>query len=158
LPDPRVVDLPLARPQGVIVSSNPVEAIPESSLVTSWYHWWDCPRAGIVVIAGCAHYFVSTFSEALDDYEPAFRLWPVPQEVLDAEGRRWADWVVWRTSFDRGENPPPYTLPVEFKPLESNWVPPEDAISAVPIWELDPDRSFRFREPQHRVRWIASGT
>ena len=128
----------------------------ESWPVACWDDWWDCPRAGIVVIAGRAYHFVSEFSEALDDYEAAFKLWPVPEEALDRERRRWADWVSWRTSFDRGENPAPYTVPDEFKPLDSDWVPPEGSISAIPEWELDPDNSFRIRQPRHRVRWVVA--
>jgi len=68
--------------------------------VITYFGWWDCPRYGIVTEDGLPHYFASDFSEELDDYDPVFRLWPVPDEALERELKFWDIWVAWRASFD----------------------------------------------------------
>jgi len=135
------------------VIGQPGDSTPASSPVLSYFAWWDCPRGGIVTIDGRVHYFASEFSEVLDDYAPTFRLWPVPDEALEPELESWAAWVAWRSSFDRGEHPAPYDQEDRLRALSSFRRPPEDSLLAMPEWEMDPDRSYAVRPPNHRVRW-----
>jgi len=144
------------------VTVQPVPSAPSSDLVITYFGWWDCPRGGIVTEDGHPHYFRSDFSEELDDYDPVFRLWPVPDEALERELRFWDLWVAWRASFDRGERPSPIDQQEEFRrlsdELRSFRVPPQDALMAIPHWELDRDRSFAVHAPKHRVQWNISPT
>lgn len=125
--------------------------------VLAYFNWWDCPRAGVALLNGEPHYFLSDFSDALDDYEPEFQLWPVPPEALQPEREWQARWVAWRSAFDRREHPAPLERDAEFaelsRRLKDYRTPPADRTLAVPKWKLDTNRSYARRVPQHEVHW-----
>jgi hypothetical protein len=126
--------------------------------VLCWYSWWDCPRFGVALVDGVPHYFECRFSDALDDYQDEFHVWPIDATTLDRELALWDIFVEWRAAFDAGAAPGPLESNPAF--LAENAAltagPREHATKAafaVPEWQLDSNRSFDGRVPAHRARW-----
>lgn len=129
----------------------------ETSPLISYFEWWDCPRGGVALLLGRPHYFTSAFSEALDDYEDSYSLWPVPRTAITAEAEWWALWCAWRASFDRGESPSPIESDARFEELTNILRDlrqrPVSASRLRAEWILDRDHSFARKAPEHQVRW-----
>jgi hypothetical protein len=117
--------------------------------------WWDCPRSGVAMIDGEPYRFACEFSQALDDYPVAFKLWPIDRTQLEEELALWRRWVDWRSRVDSGQSPAPFEQQPDHeafsKRLQSINTPP--AVLAIPEWRLDPNRSFAGRVPKHFARW-----
>lgn len=122
--------------------------------VLYYFDWWDCPRCGVTLVDGLPMHFESPFDEQLDDYVPAYFLWPMAAEDLATAEEVWREFEAWRARFDGGEQPPPIEETEAGRRLRS-WrhEPPASARRAVPEWRLDADRLFAERTPRHKVRW-----
>jgi hypothetical protein len=111
------------------------------------------------MVDGEPHRFDCEFSEVVDDYPAAFKLWPIDLAQLDEELALWRRWVDWRSRFDSGQSPTPFEHQPDHQAfrrrLQSLSTPPADARLAIPEWRLDPDRSFAGRVPKHFARWAA---
>lgn len=122
--------------------------------VLYYFGWWDCPRCGVTLIEGMPWHFESPFDAEIDDYAADFYLWPMTEKELASARDLWREWEAWRARFDAGE---PDLLPFErtMEGRHQDWAhePPHDARRATPEWQLDPNRSFAGRKPQHKVRW-----
>jgi hypothetical protein len=129
----------------------------EFEKVLCYLDWMDCPRFGVALVNGVAHYFESTFDEALDDYATDFELWPIDQRLLARELESYHDFAQWRAKFDRGEKVERYVVNVD-ENLLLNGARAErvDRFFARPVWRFDPDRSYSVKVPEHFVSWHRS--
>lgn len=71
--------------------------------VLAVWDFHDGPRTGIAEYQGRAHYFSCLWDEALDDYSPAFHLWPITQATLVAALEQWAIWCTWEDNYQTGQ-------------------------------------------------------
>jgi hypothetical protein len=69
------------------------------------HDYYDGPRAGFADFDGVPHAYLSTWSNALDDWEPHYRLWPVDAETFALALEDWAIWERWEDAFYAGETP-----------------------------------------------------
>lgn len=117
--------------------------------------WWNCPRSGVAVIDGRAHFFDCRFSEELDDYPVLHEVRPAGDLELAGALEAVREFAAWRDPLDSGKHPPALARSEaragEQRRLEKG--PTQAARAAIPEWHLDRNRSFAGRIPNHKVRW-----
>jgi hypothetical protein len=74
---------------------------PAYSIVHTMTDYYDGPRRGVADFDGVPHLYESEWSDALDDFEPTFRLSPLSADVFALALESWAIWRRWETAFHR---------------------------------------------------------
>ena len=74
---------------------------PERVLVEN--EWYDGPRAGVALVNGEPHRFVSQWDDQGDDYLGTYLVWPVDAEEVGLEQEQWSIFVTWNEQYEAGE-------------------------------------------------------
>lgn len=61
--------------------------------------YYDGPRAGFADFCGVPHAYLSIWLDDAEDWDPAYRLWPVSPEVLALAQENWGIWERWQDAF-----------------------------------------------------------
>ena len=75
---------------------------PGFNVVHTMTDYYDGPRRGVADFDGVPRLYECEWDNALDDFEPTFRLSPVPEDVFALALESWAIWRRWETAFHEG--------------------------------------------------------